>query len=664
MNKTFCFIILSSLCCITAFAVDLTRATIVWQTKDAPLVGQMAQLLADDIQRVSGIRPALEQTPDLEPSTLRVKNSRENIVFLSTVKHTSIHKELRGTWERFVIDSHGNNIYITGSDPRGLAYGVLHVYEAIGVNPWYWFADVPVDNSNTRVRDYRVNFVSRSPSVKYRGFFINDEDWGLKTWAAENYGYMKRERNDSERRRSGGSGVYYHLSYLGTPHDNLWIATTAPALMYEELQKAYSAGADRYWLLNVGDIKPMEIEMQQFFDMAYDFDAFNFENANRYQAEWLAKTFNTHLQPQSSKKDIFRDEAFEDITNEETEDLTARFQFVLDNFYRLAWDRKPEFMGYEIEWDSRENSRLHDSDFSFVTGTAQKRLVDYQNICFAYDAIERAVAPELRPALFEMLGYAVHSACQMNRKFLFAQANHETGEKIYAEMSRDANREIERLRERYNSMLNGKWRQMISQVPPGFCALYQQMPEFTDKPTDAYRLPESQLHPEMPKKINLSLLSPFSPFRLIEGLGTDWIALQLGMHNRDYGESAGLSASIDIPIPEVEANADSIKLCISVLPLWPATRDVSNRFGVSADGGEQHICENRFAEWSWEWKLQVLENRKEFVLTFPLNKSRTEHTLSLSIIDPGQIVQKITYSTFAGIRLPCRYKELEEYKRR
>ena len=133
MNKTFCFIILSSLCCITAFAVDLTRATIVWQTKDAPLVGQMAQLLADDIQRVSGIRPALEQTPDLEPSTLRVKNSRENIVFLSTVKHTSIHKELRGIWERFVIDSHGNNIYITGSDPRGLAYGVLHVYEAVAL---------------------------------------------------------------------------------------------------------------------------------------------------------------------------------------------------------------------------------------------------------------------------------------------------------------------------------------------------------------------------------------------------------------------------------------------------------------------------------------------------------------------------------------------------
>ena len=94
--------------------------------------------------------------------------------------------------------------------------------------------------------------------------------------------------------------------------------------MYEELLKAYSAGADRYWLLNVGDIKPMEIEIQHFFDMAYDFGSFNYDNVNRYQAEWLAKVFGSSL--------------------------VAQFQFILDNYYRLAWDRKPEFMGYEYEW--------------------------------------------------------------------------------------------------------------------------------------------------------------------------------------------------------------------------------------------------------------------------------------------------------------------------
>ena len=72
---------------------------------------------------------------------------------------------------------------------------------------------------------------------------------------------MKCVSNEAERQRKGGSGVYYHLSYLGVPHDNIWVSTTAPMLMYEELKKAYDAGADRYWLLNVGDIKPMEVEM-------------------------------------------------------------------------------------------------------------------------------------------------------------------------------------------------------------------------------------------------------------------------------------------------------------------------------------------------------------------------------------------------------------------
>ena len=61
--------------------------------------------------------------------------------------------------------------------------------------------------------------------------------------------------------------------------------------------------------------------------------------------------------------------------------------------------------------------------------------------------------------------------------------------------------------------------------------------------------------------------------------------------------------------------------------------------------GEQIAPEdlkNIFKEWGPEWKLQVLENRKEFVVTLPLDKSRSQHVITLSIIDPGQIVQKIT----------------------
>ena len=442
-------------------------------------------------------------------------------------------------------------------------------------------------------------------------------------WPDDNYGYMKRVSNSKEQQRKGGSGVYYHLSYLGTPHDNLWIATTAPMLMYEELLKAYTAGADRYWLLNVGDIKPMEIEVQHFFDMAYDFASFNYDNVNRYQAEWLAKTFPTSNHSLTSHHSP----------------LTTHFQFILDNYYRLAWNRKPEFMGYEYEWSSQEENRLHDTDFSFDTGSAQKRLTDYQTICDVYDAIERQLPAEYRPALFEMLGYAVHSAYQMNRKFLYAQRNHETGSAIYAELSREAYREIDRLRERYHTLLDGKWNQMVSEVPPGFCAKYQQMPAFSSQPTDSFKLPAEQIHPELPYQVNLASLNVAEPFRLLEGIGTDWLSLQMGQP-LDFDTTG----SIDIPLPShLSPLTSTITLCLSVLPMWPVAYDRSNRLKVSVDGGTPQVCENVFKEWGPKWKMQVLENRKEFVLTFPIDNSRQEHVITLSIVDPGQIVQKITY---------------------
>ena len=385
-------------------------------------------------------------------------------------------------------------------------------------------------------------------------------------------------------------------------------------LMYEELLKAYAAGADRYWLLNVGDIKPMEVETQMFMDMAYDFGSFSYDNANDYQARWLARVFGA--------------------------DHQSSFQFILDNYYRLAWDRKPEFMGYEMEWDEPAYARLYDTDFSFETGSAQKRLVDYQDICFAYDAIERAVAPEQRPALFELLGYAVHSSCQMNRKFLYAQANHETGETAFARQSRHAHEELQRLIGRYHALFDGKWDQMISEIPPGYTALYHQMPELTDTPTTAFRLPDSQRHPEFGRKIDLTTLNVSEPFRLLRGIGTDWTALQMGQPL-----SLNTTGSIDIPIPSatLASDADSISLCISVVPVWPVATDRSNRFAVSVDRGKNVVCKNVFKEWGREWKIQVLENRKEFVLSLPLDRQRREHVVTLSIVDPGQMVQKITY---------------------
>src|SRR6185295_638458 len=96
-------------------------------------------------------------------------------------------------WECFalkIIDHPTSNIskafVIAGSDARGTAYGVFTLSEKIGVSPWYWWADVPVPPQKT-LTIHQPELISLDPSVKYRGIFINDEDWGLQPWAAKTF---------------------------------------------------------------------------------------------------------------------------------------------------------------------------------------------------------------------------------------------------------------------------------------------------------------------------------------------------------------------------------------------------------------------------------------------------------------------------------------------
>ena len=101
-------------------------------------------------------------------------------------------------------------------------------------------------------------------------------DAGLKVpedvtliWCDDNYGYISRLSNADEALRSGGAGVYYHISYWGRPHDYLWLATTTPALIRFEMNRAWEKGARKLWVLNVGDIKPGEYLTEYFMDMAW-----------------------------------------------------------------------------------------------------------------------------------------------------------------------------------------------------------------------------------------------------------------------------------------------------------------------------------------------------------------------------------------------------------
>ena len=264
-------------------------------------------------------------------------------------------------------------------------------------------------------------------------------------WPDDNYGYMKRLSGVREQRRTGRSGVYYHVSYLGVPHSYLWFSTTPPSLMYEELRKAYDTTADRLWLVNCGDLKGSEMQVSLFLDMAWDIGRFTADNVVTYPARWLAGIFG---------------EAYYD-----------RLEAMTREHLRLAFPRKPEYMGWGYHWNRFDHNceQLTDTDFSFTNyDEAQRRLEAYRKLGARAEALLHEIGDEARPAFYQLVYYPLRGAELMNRMTLGGQRN-----RWYARQGRAATNavrdEVQRcydslqvITRGYNSLLGGKWNHMMS----------------------------------------------------------------------------------------------------------------------------------------------------------------------------------------------------------
>lgn len=638
----------------TAFILtDASSVSAVCYDSHDPIVTQkVSQLFADDVKRVTGKQLAVIDLAKGKPSTSRaviVGTVKDNALIAKLVKKGQVDTTGMGNgWEQYAIQrvkSPGagikDAIVIAGCDRRGAAYGLLAISRAIGVSPWYWWADAPITHRNSLAISVS-QMVSKRPTVKYRGIFINDEDWGLFQWAKlnydksfgnigprtyakvcelllrlnanhlypamhncslafhkvnenrlvadsfgivmgashceplllntatewdskkygewdyeankkgvdnvlkaraieaasyenvwplalrglhdkamnasndmedrmhvmqeallaqrhileevtgkkgedipqaftpykevldvydqglklpdditiiwpdDNYGYMKRLSSPKEQARTGRSGVYYHSSYLGRPHDYLWMNTTSPTFMYEELRKAYDMTADRIWILNAGDIKSCEFAVDFFLTMAYDIDSFNYDRAAHYRTEWLCNMLGTQYQKE--------------------------FDNIVQPFYDLAFQRKPECMGWGYQWtsDARGREQNTDTEFSFTNyREADRRIAAYKDIANKAYRLMKQMPTDKKACFFETLYYPVKGCELMNRTILEGQRN-----RWYAFQNRAASSEaaatskacydsLAALTKTYNTMLKGKWNHVIAVRQEGASAYFE-----------------------------------------------------------------------------------------------------------------------------------------------------------------------------------------------
>jgi len=437
--------------------VSFSPANDAWQLHDITLgyaasehscVQRAAASLATDFEQVTGTRPASSDNPKILIGTVGTNKQIDLWV------KQGLLPNLKGKTEKFIIKTIGEQLVIAGSDKRGTVYGIYELSRQIGVSPWYFWADVPIEK-HADIYIKKGEYTDGEPAVRYRGLFLNDEApclttwvkntfgtdfgdhrfyekvfelilrlkgnylwpamWGwafyaddpenLKTadamgimmgtshhepmarnhqeyardrkgWGAWNYatnkqnldrffregiermngtddivtigmrgdgdeamgngtdtkllesiidnqrriikevtkrpaketpqiwalykevqdyydaglrvpddvtvllcddnwGNVRRLPTAEEQKRKGGWGLYYHVDYVGAPRNTKWINVTPIQNMWEQLQLAYNGGIRQLWILNVGDLKPMEYPIQLFMDMAWNPTKYN-----------------------------------------------------------------------------------------------------------------------------------------------------------------------------------------------------------------------------------------------------------------------------------------------------------------------------------------------------------------------------------------------------
>ena len=308
-------------------------------------------------------------------------------------------------------------------------------------------------------------------------------------WTDDNYGYIRELPNAAEQARPGGSGVYYHVSYWGAPHDHLWLSSTPPALIREEMTKAYDHNARRYWILNVGDLKPAEIDIDYFMQLASDEPRMAQMSQHDFLQQWAAEQFPVLSSPSAGLDS--HPGAWIGLIPTQVADLLSRY-------YTLNFIRKPEFMGFNgyndginrtafnpLAWGGNVSTRGPDvpsslSGDELVGAFVKKAYPDQNHLRAAHwsqlrddeQAVARNLLPQYASAFFELVGYPIEGSAAMNEKFLatdltYLDAHLHNDTALAADTARAhaAYDTIQTLTARYNSLENGKWDGIMSAAP-------------------------------------------------------------------------------------------------------------------------------------------------------------------------------------------------------
>ncbi|OOV20419.1 glycosyl hydrolase 115 family protein [Flavobacterium sp. LM4] len=758
-----------------------------------------------DFEKVTGDKPTVfNQNPNSTSSLIIIGTIGTNSVIDDLVKANKIDgKLLKGKNEKFIIQNIKNPfkgvdeaIIIAGSDKRGTIYGIYQLSKQIGVSPWYYWADVPVEKKEN-LYFIKGTYTDGEPAVKYRGIFINDEAPALSGWSKAKFGgfnsqfyekvfelllrlkanyiwpamwgnafydddaasgplanemgivigtshhepmalaqtdwhrYIKKNnlpniwdyaknkpvldefwkggiqrskdweklvtvgmRGDGDEAMSegtnisllenivkeqrkiiaevtqkkpektpqvwalykevqdyydqgmrvpddvillfcddnwgnvrklpdltkplhkGGYGMYYHFDYVGGPRNSKWINISPIQRVWEQMNLSYEHGVDKVWIVNVGDLKPMEFPISFFLDMAWDPKKFNSKNLFEFTEKWAADQFGT-----KHSKEIAR---------------------LLNTYPKFNRRVTPEML------DSKTYSLENYNEFETVVN-------DYKNLALDAYRVYNDIPEQYKDAYFQLVLYPI-DACSNLYEMYFAQANNR---KLAAEKNMLANtfadqvkRNFERdyvLQNKYNNEISGgKWTHIMDQMRIGYKAWHDTpkniLPEvtyvsekdqivsnvFVEK--DGYVSIEAEHFSKVNNSGNIH-------WEVIPDFGKTKSGITTFPQNKYPSQTENIFVEYEIDFTSTgEFNVE--------LLLAPTLNFNSNkglRYEVSFDGEKPQLINfnghYRGELGRWQAEHLIHSNTKHTI------SKAGKHVLRFRVLDPGIVLQKIVINT-------------------
>lgn len=369
-------------------------------------------------------------------------------------------------------------------------------------------------------------------------------------WSDDNWGDIRRLPTPEERKRSGGAGVYYHFDYVGDPRNYKWLNTNPIPKVWEQMHTAYAYGADRIWIVNVGDLKPMEFPMEFFLRLAWDPNRWTASTLGKYTQDWAERSFGP--------------------------DHSAEIAQIIEKYTKYNGRRKPEL--------------LEPGTYSLVNYHEAETVVsDYNRLADQAEALSKRLPDDQRDAYFQLVLYPVRACAIVNELYVEAAKNH-----VYAAQGRpSANLAADKVKalfqadadlvKEYHTIHGGKWNHMMDQTHIGYT--YWQQPDQNNMPALKSVTPvagaELGVAVEGSESAGTTTLPPLSVF--------DREPRYFELFNRGTGPLT-FEAKADVPWLKVSATRGSLgtDVRVDVSADWHRVPAGSESATISVTGSDGH----------------------------------------------------------------------------